>query len=67
MVSIGECRRLLGGDAAGLTDEEVAEVREELYRLARIAVDMLDGGKAGGRRADEQRSSRSQDSESSSC
>ena len=42
MLSIEECRQLLGADARDLTDEQVRELRGQMYRLASIAVDMAE-------------------------
>ncbi len=40
VLSIEECRRLMGSTAASLTDAEVADIRDALYCLVRAARDV---------------------------
>jgi hypothetical protein len=37
MITLEECREILGGDSA-LTDSQLEELRDQLYRLAEIVV-----------------------------
>jgi hypothetical protein len=39
MLSISECRKLIGETAKDLSDEQVTEIRDALYELASIALD----------------------------
>lgn len=39
MISISKCRKLIGIKAKNMTDEEVEEVRDQLYQLANLAFD----------------------------
>ncbi|MDE1970032.1 MAG: hypothetical protein KGI50_00420 [Patescibacteria group bacterium] len=39
MLSIEKCREILGDEYAGLSDERLAQIRDELSELARIALD----------------------------
>jgi hypothetical protein len=38
VLTLEQCRRILGPDI-GLDDEELADMRDQLYALARIAMD----------------------------
>ena len=40
MLSVEHCRRVLGKAAAGMSDAEIAEAREQLRVLARVAIRM---------------------------
>ena len=40
-LSLEECREILGEKAAGLSDVEVAEIRDHFYWLADICIDMV--------------------------
>jgi len=40
MLSIAQCRDLLGGGAA-LTDEEIKALRDQLYELAALVLDQV--------------------------
>ena len=47
MLSITKCRRLIPGKT--LSNEELRQLRDDLYRIASVAVEMfLDGGGRGG-------------------
>lgn len=49
MLSVEHCRRKLGRAAARMSDAEVAEARDQLYVLARVAIRMfLDSRRADG-------------------
>ena len=41
MISIKECRELLGEKGMTLSDEEILEIRNFLYALARIGYDEM--------------------------
>ena len=41
MLSIDECREILGEKAAGLSEDELAEIRDHFYWLADICIDMV--------------------------
>ena len=48
MVSIAECRRILGESAEGMTDQQVEGMRAELERTADVMFDaMIEAGKNG--------------------
>lgn len=36
-ISISKCRRLLGKEAEGLTDEQIEEIRDAQYQFAELA------------------------------
>lgn len=40
MISISECRRLLSDDAGSMTDGEVERLRNDLYGVADVLVDV---------------------------
>jgi hypothetical protein len=42
MLTIKECREILGKDALKLTDEEIIEIRNWLTMLADIAIEKLE-------------------------
>lgn len=48
MLSIRQCRELLGKEASGISDEELAVIREQIYSLAALTID---AGKSHGKRA----------------
>jgi len=39
MLSIRQCRELLGDEASGLSDEELEVTREQIYSLAALTID----------------------------
>lgn len=39
MLSIKECRQLLGDESSGLSDREVTELRDQLYAVARLFIE----------------------------
>ncbi len=45
MLSIEKCKQILGAEAEGLTDENLKQLRRELYVLAAIALDMSETSK----------------------
>jgi len=40
MLSVERCREILGDKAAGMTDAQMEQARDQLYVLARIVIDM---------------------------
>ncbi len=40
MMSLEECREILGDKAIELTDDEVVEIRDHFYWLADVCIDM---------------------------
>lgn len=40
MMSLDDCREILGDQATDLTDEEIAEIRDHFYWLADVCIDM---------------------------
>jgi hypothetical protein len=41
VLTINECRKILGNEAEGLTDEDIILVREWLSNMADIAIESL--------------------------
>ena len=39
-MSVERCREILGDKAAGMTDAQMEQARDQLYVLARIVIDM---------------------------
>ena len=39
-LSLRHCRELLGETAVGMTDEEVEGLRDQVYRLARVTIEV---------------------------
>lgn len=47
MLSIKQCRQVLGSDFPG-TDEEVQRIRDQLMQIADVCLDMVSGVPLGG-------------------
>lgn len=48
MISLSECRRILGQTAKRLSDDEVSGIRDALRELAEITLETLDDGAKNG-------------------
>ena len=42
MLTINECRKILGNEAVGLTDDDIMLIREWLSNMADIAIESLE-------------------------
>ncbi len=45
MLSLNECKKILATDALELTDEEIILIRDWLYHISDIAIDVVDNEK----------------------
>jgi hypothetical protein len=43
VLSLTQCRELLGGDLCQLSDSELEAVRDQMYRLGRLALEVSSG------------------------
>jgi len=44
VLSVAQCRKLLGAEATGKKDEEIEEIRDALYQFAHILVERQGNG-----------------------
>ena len=45
VLSVAQCRKLLGAEAAGKKDGEIEEIRDALYQIAHLLVEQKTNGR----------------------